>query len=441
VPTGAGLQDSANLSFSTEGKIMASDTQISSAPLSGMRDFGPAEVRLRDWATQIITATYERFGFTKIETPCLENIQLLKRGEGGENLQLIFEVLKRGDKLDKVLQQGQSESGKVDRGQLSDMGLRFDLTVPLVRFYSHNQNNLPNPFKSIQIGSVWRAESAQQGRFRQFTQCDIDMFGVKSEIAEIELLQATSEALVKLGFAGFTILINDRRILSAIAAHCGFEEARFDSVFIALDKLDKIGLEGVSKDLSHDDHPQSAISALTELLKELGEGKGNQLEYLAKKISAQPELEDVVKLLQNIISVVSRGAADNFKIEFEPSLVRGMGYYTGPIFEIRYPGYNYSVAGGGRYDKMVGKMCGRDVPACGFSIGFERIIGILDEKRDDMALVAEAAGKLRERYSVVTQAKKKDVKKQIDSLPAQEISKICLFKGDVNDLVVKDLSQ
>lgn len=433
---------------------MATDSQISSAPLSGMRDFTPAEVRLRDWATQIITATYERFGFTKIETPCLENIQLLKRGEGGENLQLIFEVLKRGDKLDKVLSQAHSDSSKADRSQLSDMGLRFDLTVPLVRFYSHNQNNLPNPFKSIQIGSVWRAESAQQGRFRQFTQCDIDIFGVKNEIAEIELLQATSEALVKLGFDGFTILINDRRMLSGIAKHCGFAEERFDSVFIALDKLDKIGLEGVVKELSKDGHPETAIIALNQLLLELAQNS-DQLNFLAEKISAD---EEVVKLLKNIVSVVSKTANDKFKVEFEPSLVRGMGYYTGPIFEIRYPGYNYSVAGGGRYDKMVGKMSGRDVPACGFSIGFERIIGILSDKqfvppstverialifdsgRDDLAMVAEAATILREKYSVITQAKKKDVKKQIDSLPAQQISKMCMFRGDVQNLEVKDLT-
>ncbi|MFA6210629.1 MAG: histidine--tRNA ligase [Candidatus Obscuribacterales bacterium] len=433
---------------------MATDSQISSAPLSGMRDFTPAEVRLRDWATQIITATYERFGFTKIETPCLENIQLLKRGEGGENLQLIFEVLKRGDKLDKVLSQAHSDSSKADRSQLSDMGLRFDLTVPLVRFYSHNQNNLPNPFKSIQIGSVWRAESAQQGRFRQFTQCDIDIFGVKNEIAEIELLQATSEALVKLGFDGFTILINDRRMLSGIAKHCGFAEERFDSVFIALDKLDKIGLEGVVKELSKDGHPETAIIALNQLLLELAQNS-DQLNFLAEKISAD---EEVMKLLKNIVSVVSKTANGKFKIEFEPSLVRGMGYYTGPIFEIRYPGYNYSVAGGGRYDKMVGKMSGRDVPACGFSIGFERIIGILSDKqfvppstverialifdsgRDDLAMVAEAATILREKYSVITQAKKKDVKKQIDSLPAQQISKMCMFRGDVQNLEVKDLT-
>jgi len=433
---------------------MAADTQISSAPQSGMRDFSPAEVRLRDWATSIITGTYERFGFTKIETPALENINLLRRGEGGENLQLIFEVLKRGDKLDKVLSEGHNKNIKVDRLELADMGMRFDLTVPLVRFYSHNQNNLPSPFKSIQIGSVWRAESAQQGRFRQFTQCDIDMFGVKSEIAEIELLQATSEALIKLGFEDFTICINDRRVLSALAAYCGFDEKRFDSVFIELDKLDKIGLDGVVRELSGAGHAKEAIQTLKDLMLELANSEAGELAVLAQKTKAD---EAAVKGLQTILSVVSEQAQGRYKIKFEPSLVRGMGYYTGPIFEIKCDGYSYSVAGGGRYDKMVGKMSGRDVPACGFSIGFERIIGILtdrgftpptgaerlalifDPDRDQLADVVNAAGKLRDQgFAVSTQPRKKDQKKQIEQLAPQGISKFCLFRGDVNNLEVKE---
>jgi histidyl-tRNA synthetase len=434
---------------------MATDTQISSAPLSGMRDFSPAEVRLRDWATHVITATYERFGFTKIETPCLENLQLLRGGEGGENLQLIFEVLKRGEKFEKSLTEAEKRGTRPDRFDLCDMGLRFDLTVPLVRFYSHNHNNLPNPFKSIQIGSVWRAESAQQGRFRQFTQCDIDMFGVKNEMAEIELLQATSEALVKLGFEGFTILINDRRILAGIAKACGFEEGRFDSVFIALDKLDKIGLDGVTRELTGDGHSDEAISKLRSLLLELAGCDDDQLALVCQKAEIE---EAVAKGLANIVKVASSAADSKFKVQFEPSLVRGMGYYTGPIFEIKYPGYSYSIAGGGRYDKMVGKISGRDVPACGFSIGFERIIGILtdrqftppsaverlaliyDADRDDLALVAQVAADLRDKgYAVVTQAKKKDMRKQIDQLPAQGIQKLVVFRGDPNNLEIKPL--
>lgn len=434
---------------------MATDTQISSAPLSGMRDFSPAEVRLRDWATQVITTTYERFGFTKIETPCLENLQLLRGGEGGENLQLIFEVLKRGEKFEKSLTDAEKRGTRPDRYDLCDMGLRFDLTVPLVRFYSHHQNALPNPFKSIQIGSVWRAESAQQGRYRQFTQCDIDMFGVKGEMAEIELLQATSEALITLGFEGFTILINDRRILSGIARACGFEESRFDSVFIALDKLDKIGLDGVTKELSRDEHSEEAIAKLRGLLLELATGEEDQLAMVCARADIE---ESVARGLSNIIKVAASSSQDKFKIQFEPSLVRGMGYYTGPIFEIKYPGYSYSIAGGGRYDKMVGKVSGRDVPACGFSIGFERIVGILtdrqftppsaverlaliyDNDRDDLALVSQAAGSLRNQgFAVITQAKKKDMRKQIDQLPAQGVHKMVLFKGDPANMEIKTL--
>lgn len=441
---------------------MSTDTQISSAPQSGMRDFLPREVRLRDWAAQVITSVYEQFGFTKIETPCLENIALLKRGDGGENLQLIFEVLKRGDKLERVLKSSGNESSeeaiKKLKGELADMGLRFDLTVPLVRFYSHNQQNLPNPFKSIQIGSVWRAESAQQGRYRQFTQCDIDIFGVKSELAEVELLQATSEALLKLGFENFTICINDRRLLSSLAGYCGFAEDRFESVFIALDKLDKIGLDGVSRELAGQGHSEASIENLKKLLVELAEVSGpseKQLEVLAGKTAADKE---TVQALMRVISIVKEASGGKFNIQFEPSLVRGMGYYTGPIFEIKYPGYNYSIAGGGRYDRMVGKMSGRDVPACGFSIGFERIIGILmdenfepqgsreklalifDENRDKLDDVMKAAANLRSQgYNVLVQGKKKDMKKQIDQLPAQAVSKLCLFKGDLNNLEIKTI--
>ncbi|MBX9940437.1 MAG: histidine--tRNA ligase [Candidatus Obscuribacterales bacterium] len=441
---------------------MSTDTQISSAPQSGMRDFLPREVRLRDWAAHVITEVYEQFGFTKIETPCLENIALLKRGDGGENLQLIFEILKRGDKLERVLKSSSSESGdetiKKLKAELADMGLRFDLTVPLVRFYSHNQQNLPNPFKSIQIGSVWRAESAQQGRYRQFTQCDIDIFGVKSELAEVELLQATSEALLKLGFENFTICLNDRRLLSSLAGYCGFAEDRFESVFIALDKLDKIGLDGVSRELAGQGHSESSIANLKNLLVELSEVSGpseKQLEVLAGKTAADT---NTVEALMRVISIVKEASGGKFNVQFEPSLVRGMGYYTGPIFEIKYPGYNYSIAGGGRYDRMVGKMSGRDVPACGFSIGFERIIGILmdenfepqgvreklalifDENRDNLADVMKAAANLRSQgYNVLVQSKKKDMKKQIDQLPAQAVSKLCLFKGDLNNLEIKSI--
>lgn len=225
---------------------ISTSTNLSTAPARGMRDFLPQETALRDWAISRLVSIYEQFGFTRIETPAVENIANLKQSEGGENLSLIFEILKRGDKLEKALAEKNSDP-KALLAELSDLGLRFDLTVPLVRFFAHNQAQLSYPFKSIQIGSVWRAESPQAGRYRQFTQCDIDTFGVKSEIAEMELIQATAEALLDLGFDQFTVRINDRRVLTALAAHCGFAENQFNNLFIQIDKLDKIGIDGVKK--------------------------------------------------------------------------------------------------------------------------------------------------------------------------------------------------
>src|ERR1700722_18594367 len=227
---------------------MSTGTSMSTSPARGMRDMLPKETALRDWAITKLVKRYEQFGFTRIETPAVENIAQLKTSEGGENLSLIFEILKRGDKLEKAINENSTDQKKLI-AELSDLGLRFDLTVPLVRFFAHNQAQLPYPFKSIQIGSVWRAESAQAGRYRQFTQCDIDTFGIKSEIAEMELIQATAEALLDLGFDQFTVRINDRRILTALGLHCGFSEDQHSNLFIQIDKLDKIGLDGIKKEL------------------------------------------------------------------------------------------------------------------------------------------------------------------------------------------------
>ncbi len=346
-------------------------TLESSAPPRGMRDFLPADVAIRDWATGVILKTYESFGFTRIETPALENINLLRRGEGGENLQLIFEVLKRGDKLERELASDQPK-----REGLADLGLRFDLTVPLVRFYAANQNTLPNPLKAIQIGSVWRAESPQAGRFRQFTQCDIDIFGIKNELAEMELLQATAEALSELGFKQFTIRINDRRILSALSSYCGFDAARVDNVFITLDKLDKIGDDGVRKELKNAGHEQAAIDKLMDVVNTLH--KTTDFAEARNALPQELQYNQALDPLANVIKGITKQGSGLYDIKFDPTLVRGMGYYTGQIFEVSCPGYTYSIAGGGRYDKMVGKFSGRDVPACGFSIGFERIITVFD---------------------------------------------------------------
>ena len=329
-----------------------------------MRDVLPDEVALRDWAMAQILAVYRRHGFVRIETPAVESLRLLLRSDGGENEKLIFKILKRGEKL-------QTAARPED---MADLGLRFDLTVPLVRYYAHNHARLPQPLKAIQIGPVWRAERPQQGRFRQFTQCDIDVLGVASEVAEIELILATTEALAALGLKDLTVRLNDRRVLSGMVAHCGFDPARAGSVFIALDKLDKIGRDAVAVELREAGHAADAVDRLLAIL-----GSAATPAALRDLLGARAD-ESVWRGLQRIVDTVTAQAAGRFRIVFDATLVRGMGYYTGPIFEVQHGDSTSSIAGGGRYDRMVGKFIGRDVPATGFSIGFERVIGILMER-------------------------------------------------------------
>ena len=333
-----------------------------------MRDLLPDEVELRDLAIGRILDVYRRHGFRRIEAPAVENLRLLMRGEGGENEKLIFKILKRGERL----------AGAQETEELADLGLRFDLTMPLVRYYANNHAKLPHPLKAIQIGPVWRAERPQHGRFRQFTQCDIDILGVRSEIAEIELILATADALLALGLDDLTVRINDRRLLAAVARRCGFEDARFDSVFIALDKLDKIEAAGVVKELAEEGHPGPAVSALMALLEESAAADFTPAR-LAERLGDAVDAS-VVPALTRIIETVTEAGGRRFRVAFDPSLVRGMSYYTGPIFEIRHGNAASSIAGGGRYDRMIGKLLGRDVPATGFSIGFERVIGLLMER-------------------------------------------------------------
>jgi histidyl-tRNA synthetase len=429
------------------------NVQVSSAPASGMRDLAPAEVAIRDWATSVIMKTYREFGFTRIETPVMENIGLLRRGEGGENLSLIFEVLKRGEKLEKEL-----ASTSCKKENLADLGLRFDLTVPLVRFYANNQNILPTPLKAIQMGPVFRAESPGPTRFRQFTQCDIDVIGMKSELVEMELLQATSQALLELGFKDFTVRINDRRILSELARSFGFAEDKQETVFIALDKLDKVGVEGVQKELESHGHSFEAVAKMVAFLGNLGttnsalDARKNQLPE-----SIDPE---VWQALVNVVIAVSDVAKGRYNIVFDPTLVRGMGYYTGQIFEISCPGYSSSVAGGGRYDKMVGKFTGREVPACGFSIGFERIVSILlsenfkppvetqkvalifEADRDNLVDVLKKADQLRNSgHSVCVLTRKKDFRKQLDNLVSQDFNSFASYKGADLEPEIKPLTK
>ena len=345
---------------------------LSKKPVNGMKDILPAAMEIRDYVTSVIKDTYRSFGFTPIETPCMENIANLSNKQGGENEKLIFKVLKRGEKLN--LETAKEEADVVD------FGMRYDLTVPLSRFYANNANDLPSPFKALQIGSVWRADRPQRGRYRQFTQCDIDILGEPSNLAEIELINATTTTIGRLGFKNFEIRINERRILKAMAAYSGFAEDDYDSVFITLDKMDKIGVEGVAEELAKDGYAQESIDKYLGLFKLLEEKKdvAEGVAFLADTLGNFLD-EEVVTNMTEIATAVNATKNAEFTLVFDPTLVRGMSYYTGTIFEISMPELGAACGGGGRYDKMIGKFTGNDVPACGFSIGFERIILLLME--------------------------------------------------------------
>ena len=336
-------------------------------PVTGMKDILPAEMQIRDYVISLIKETYKGFGFTPIETTCMENIANLSSKQGGENEKLIFKVLKRGEKL--KLEEAQTEA------DLVDCGMRYDLTVPLSRYYANHAAELPKPFKALQIGPVWRADRPQKGRFRQFYQCDIDILGDPTNLAEIELILATTTLLGKVGFSGYTVHINDRRILRGMAKYSGFEEERFDEVFIILDKMDKIGIEGVEKELKESGFAEESVSRYLSLFEGLTASEDG-LAYLAKTLADSLE-PGAAENLQTICDTVKKTANGSFALQFDPTLVRGMSYYTGTIFEISVDGFPGSVAGGGRYDGMVGRFTGVQTPACGFSIGFERIVTIL----------------------------------------------------------------
>ena len=339
-------------------------------PVTGMKDIMPAEMEIRDYVIGLIKETYRTFGFSSMETPCVEHIENLCSKQGGDNEKLIFKILKRGEKL--KIEQAKEEADLVDGG------LRYDLTVPLSRYYANHANELPSPFKALQMGNVWRADRPQRGRFRQFMQCDIDILGEPSNLAEIELILATTALLGKLDFKNFTIRINDRRFLKAMAAYSGFEEEDFDNVFITLDKMDKIGLDGVAAELKENGYAQESVEKYLELFEEITddvEGVRMCKEKLQGYLA--PEAADSLEMI--ITSVESAKEAD-FRMKFDPTLVRGMSYYTGTIFEISMDEFGGSVGGGGRYDKMIGKFTGQDTPAVGFSIGFERIVMLLLER-------------------------------------------------------------
>ena len=338
-------------------------------PVTGMKDVMPAEMEIRDYLIGLIKDTYKTFGFQSMETPCVEHIENLCSKQGGDNEKLIFKILKRGEKL--KIDEAKEENDLVDGG------LRYDLTVPLARYYSNHANELPSPFKALQIGSVWRADRPQKGRFRQFVQCDIDILGEASNLAEIELILATTAMLGKLDFKNFTVCINDRNILKSMAAYSGFKEEDYDEVFIVLDKMDKIGPVGVEAELIEMGYTRESVKTYLSLFDEVASDVSG-VRYLKEKLGDYLS-DETADGLELIMSSVEAAKECDFKLQFTPTLVRGQSYYTGTIFEVTMDDFGGSVAGGGRYDKMIGKFTGQDTPACGFSIGFERIVMLLLE--------------------------------------------------------------
>lgn len=399
-------------------------------PVTGMKDILPKEMAIRDYCIALIKDTYKTFGFCSVETPCVEHIENLSSKQGGENEKLIFKILKRGEKL--KLEEAKEELDLVDGG------LRYDLTVPLSRYYSNHANELPGPFKALQMGNVWRADRPQRGRYRQFMQCDIDILGEPTILAEIELILATTTLLGRLDFKNFTIRINDRRILKAMANYSGFAESDYDTVFIILDKMDKIGLDGVREELLKEGYPEASVNKYLDLFGKVTTDISG-VQYL-KDTLGEYLPEAVAENLQTIITSVESTKSAEFKMAFDPTLVRGMSYYTGPIFEISMDEFGGSVGGGGRYDEMIGRFTGQATPACGFSIGFERIIMLLLERdfqipgtgnkivylieknmpADKLLVILNQAKKAREAGAIVNLAiMKKNKKFQKEQLEAE----------------------
>ena len=358
--------------------------KIDNSPARGMRDLLPADVAVRDHVLESISAVYRRYGYQRIETPALENIARLSSGEGGDNEKLIFEVLRRG--LPPEVAAGTPLRGLVD------LGLRYDLTVPLTRFYGNNHASLPTPFRSLQVGPVWRADRPQRGRYRQFYQCDIDMIGEQTVLAEAELIEATTEALAAIGLTGTMVRLSDRRFLAALASECGVPEGALDAFFITVDKLDKIGWAGVRAELLESGFEVVQVEAAEKKIQGLiGVPADRLADALAESVPGLPAVvtEDLAAVADSLARLA---AARPVNWQFDPTLVRGLGYYTGQVFEVVHPGMSGSVAGGGRYDKLIGRSLGHDVPACGFSIGFERIVDLLsaERSRDAIAVLVEA---------------------------------------------------
>ena len=402
---------------------------MKSTPVKGTRDYLPKEVEIRDYLQNVIAETYRDAGFVRITTPIIEDAVNLDKSEGGENLNLIFRVLKRGKKLSSAL-----NNENVTEKELSDMGLRYDLTLPLSRYFSNNKNELMTPFKVIQMDRVYRAERPQKGRLREFMQCDIDIIGNDSRDAEIELILTTTKALNRVGLKNYTVKINDRRILKSIFSYTGFDDADNEKLAIIFDKLDKIGIDGVKAELEENSFDKNAIDKFIGLF----ENGSLTLDSIADVCDAE-----YVNDLKYIIDTVDKASNGTIPVEFTPSLVRGQGYYTGTIFEVAADGYSGAVAGGGRYDNLIGKFLNEDIPAVGFSIGFERIFGILMEQnyaipdrkkriavfydKDNYADSLAYAENLRDEYMVSVIARPKKLGKFLNKLEQNEFDGFAVF--------------
>lgn len=434
-------------------------------PPRGMRDYLPADKAKREYALGQIRDVYTRYGFDEIETPVVEDYGRLHGGLGGDNEKLTFNVLKRGLSADDL--RAAADSG--DTSAIADLGLRFDLTVPLARFYTTHRGELPPVFRAIQIAPVWRAERPQKGRYRQFVQCDIDIFGEPGPLAEVELISATAAALRELGITGFTFRLNDRRILTGMLDAFGFDPAEHPGVLITIDKLDKIGVSGVIAELRDRAVTASAIDALEAYLAriETAERNGFGVEQIRALLpdgvdeQAVAELAGIGEAVAHASDVAGGGAADRSSaaplVQFDPFLVRGMGYYTGPIFEIHHPELGYSLGGGGRYDGVVGRFLGHDVPASGASLGFDRIVDLIDTDaatRDDAlvlvhekgadpaALVALKTQLVANGTRVRLEKRVKNLKGLLDRVTAAGFTQFALVSADargIDDLEIKPL--
>lgn len=397
-------------------------------PLKGMNDFIPEEAGLRDYMINQILEVYHQFGFERIYTPAIEDIENINNKEGGDNQKLIFKILKRGEKLEEAINASQFDD-------LSDMGLRYDLTLPLTRFYANNKASLPQVGKFIQIDRVYRAERPQRGRCREFVQCDIDVIGDESYNAEIELITATGRALLRLPIGDFFIRVNNRQVLKAVLLSFGFEEDSLDNICIILDKLDKIGVDGVVNELEEASYGHDAILKLKDLI-----SRPVTLDMIEKIIPQNPNLE----ILNNVIDGANALANSKYNVVYDFTLVRGQGYYTGCVFEIASAKFGGTIGGGGRYDNLIGKFTGEATPAVGFSIGFERIYVILHEigfkvpGRKKLAIIYKndyigafkLADTYRNTYEVSMYAFPKKVGKLLNRLELQGFNAYIIYDKD-----------